>query len=128
MIRASDLGGHRGTHRPADHAAREQIDHRRHIQPALGGPDVSEVGYPFAIGRRRIESSIENIESDGVGCPRPHIARQPAPSGARAKSLGFHQPLNPMKAAQEALGQEIVPHTPGAGGPVAGSKALPNLR
>ena len=34
----------------------------------------------------------------------------------------------PMTAAQEALGQEIVPHTPGAVGPVAGSKALPNLR
>jgi hypothetical protein len=44
------LRGHCSAHRPADDAAREQVDHRRDIEPAFGRPDISEVGHPFASG------------------------------------------------------------------------------
>jgi hypothetical protein len=36
------LRGHGGAHRPADHPAREQVDHGRYIKLALRGPDVGE--------------------------------------------------------------------------------------
>jgi len=32
------LSGHAGTHRPADDAAREQVDDGSNIEPAFGGP------------------------------------------------------------------------------------------
>jgi hypothetical protein len=37
-------GTHRGTHRPADHTAREQVDDSRHVEPAFGRSDVGEIG------------------------------------------------------------------------------------
>ena len=44
-----ELRGHLRLHRPADNAAREQVDHCRNVKPAFGRPDVGEVGDPLAV-------------------------------------------------------------------------------
>jgi hypothetical protein len=63
----NELRGHGCVHRPANHAPREQIDDGRHIEPAFRRPDVSEVGNPFSVRRRRLEAAIEHVGSDGGG-------------------------------------------------------------
>ena len=42
--------------------------------------------------------------------------------------MSAHQSLDPVQPAGYALGQEIVPHAPGAIGPIAGKEAGTNLR
>lgn len=39
------LGLHPGTHTPADHFARVQVDDNRQVQPALLSPDIGDVAY-----------------------------------------------------------------------------------
>ncbi len=65
-----ELRGHRRTHGPADHPSREEIDDRGHVEPAFGGPEVGEVGHPFAICQRGGERPVEHIRRDGGR--RPH--------------------------------------------------------
>jgi hypothetical protein len=47
---SNEPGRHGRAHRPANHPAREQVEHRCHIQPAFRRPDVREVSDPFAFG------------------------------------------------------------------------------
>ena len=60
------LRGHRRMHRPADDPSREEIHHRRDVEPAFGGPEIGEVSDSFAIGRRGREGPVEHIGHDGV--------------------------------------------------------------
>ena len=50
----SQVLGHSGLRRPADHAAREQVDEDTQIQPTLVGLDMGDVGYPDLIGGRSL--------------------------------------------------------------------------
>ena len=50
--------------RPADHAARKQVDDDTQIQPALVGLDVGDVGHPDLIGLRGIEALLQPVLSD----------------------------------------------------------------
>lgn len=68
-------------HRPAHHAPGEQIDHGSHIQPALRGPDIGEVGNPAAVGSGSIKGAIQHVWSDG-GRPAAHPDRAAADAGA----------------------------------------------
>ena len=43
----------RVAHRPANHAARVEIEDDGQIEPALSGPDVGDVPGPDPIGRAR---------------------------------------------------------------------------
>lgn len=49
-------GSHVVGHGPTHDLARKQVQHRSQIQPAFGGVDVGNIGYPFPIrsGRRKI--------------------------------------------------------------------------
>lgn len=59
----------RGLGRPADHPAREQINHHRQIQPPLVGLDVGDVGHPDLVGRIHLELPVQ-----GVGCGDSRLA------------------------------------------------------
>ena len=123
-----ELRRHAGAHRPADHPAREQIDDGGHIEPALRGPDVGEVGNPLPVGSRCFEAAVEHIGSDGGRLPLTQIGRQAPPSRTRSESLQPHQSLDPVQSAGYPLGEQIVPHPPGTIGPVAREEAGTDLR
>jgi hypothetical protein len=123
-----ELSCHGRAHRPADHAPGEQIDDRCHIKPALRRPDVGEVGDPFAVRSRGLEAAIQHVGSYGARLPLTQIGRQPTPSGTRFKALLAHQTLDPMQPAGHPLSDQVMPHTPGAVGPITGEEAGPHLR
>jgi hypothetical protein len=56
-----EVGGHARLRRPADHAARKQVDDDTQIQPALVGLDVGDVGHPDLIGRRGLEPLLQPV-------------------------------------------------------------------
>ena len=107
-----------GLHRPANHTAREQVQHNRHIQPALGGPDVGEVGQPLLVRMIRFEIPVEDVVGDDRSFPI--VPRLSAPFWACFQCVLAHQPQGPVKAADQTLFKDIVPDPAGAIGPVAG--------
>jgi len=121
------LRRHGRTHRPADDTAREQIDDRRHIQPALAGPDIREVGDPFAVRRRGGKRPVEYIGCHGVRRPHAGVRWHPPPSGACAQGRISHQSLDPMSAARDPIRQQVVPDAPGTVGAVARQEAGSHL-
>lgn len=58
---------HLSLHRPTHATAREQADHRRHIEPDFRDPDVSEVCDPGLVRLCRSELTIEHIRRDDRG-------------------------------------------------------------
>jgi hypothetical protein len=50
--------------RPADDAARMQIQDHRQIQPALSGPDVADIASPFLVRLGRTEIPIQQVWRD----------------------------------------------------------------
>ena len=60
------LRRHARTHGPAYRTTRVQIQHHRHIQPALSRPDVGEVSHPALIGLGSLELPVQNIGRDAV--------------------------------------------------------------
>src|SRR5207245_2485228 len=90
------------------------------------GPDIGKVSNPFAVGSGRCEGAIEHIGSDGGDLPLTQIGRQATPARTSFESLYSHQTLNPMQPTRHSLRQHVVPHPPGAIGPVAGEKAGTN--
>jgi hypothetical protein len=123
-----ELGRHRCAHRPANHTAGELIDDGSHIEPALRCPHIGEVSDPFAVGSGRFEAPIEHVGSDGGDLPLPQIGRQSTPSRARFKGLQPHQSFDPVQPARYPFGEQVVPHPPGAIGPIAAQEARANLR
>lgn len=81
---------HACSHRPADHAQREQIEDGRHVETAFRGPDISEVRNPLAVRLRRLKAAVEHVRSDGGGLPLTQIGRQQ--TTARACFEGGHGP------------------------------------
>ncbi len=79
-----ELRGHHRLHGPADDPAREEIHHRRDVEPAFGGPEIGEVCDPFAIGCRCRERSVKHIRRDGVRRPHAGIRRYLPTPGAGA--------------------------------------------
>ena len=118
-----ELRGHCGMHGPADDPSREEIDARGHVEPAFGGPEIREVGDPFAVGQGGVERSIENIRRDRVRRAHPGVRGHPSPSGAGAQRGVAHQSLNAMETTREPLHQHIVPDPPGSVGAIAGEEA-----
>jgi len=111
-----------GLHRPAHDPTGKQIQHDRHIQPALGSPDVGEVGQPLVVRVIRFEIPVEDVVGDHR--PLANVLGPSAPLWARFQCVLAHQPLDPVKAADQALFKDVMPNTPGAIGPAAGLEAL----
>lgn len=95
-LAAADSGGERFeyeraidalAHREAHHAAREQVDDRREVQPPLGRPDVRDLRHPREVRRVDLEVAIEDVLRDRQGArtskwmrgapyaPRPELVR-----------------------------------------------------
>jgi hypothetical protein len=61
-----ELRGHLRLHRPADDATRVQVEHHRHVQPALGGRHVGEIGHPALVRAFSGELALEQVRRDAV--------------------------------------------------------------
>jgi hypothetical protein len=83
--------------------AREQIDDGGHIEPALCGPDIGEVGDPFVVGSGCVDAAVEHIGSDGGGRSLTQIGRQAPPSRTCPESVLPHQSFDPMQPAVAGL-------------------------
>ncbi len=53
-------------HRPAHDAPGVKIHRHGRIQPALGRPDVGEVGHPFLVWRISPELAIQHVVGNGA--------------------------------------------------------------
>ena len=122
-----ELGRHGRAHRPTHHPAREQVEHGRHIEPALARPDVGEVGHPFAVGRRRLEAAAEHVRRDRPRRSVSQIDRQPPSSRTRSQPALTHQALDRVQTTFYPGSQQVVPHAPSAVGSIAVRKARSNL-
>jgi hypothetical protein len=122
------LRRHISLHRPADDTAREQVDHGRHVKPAFGRPDVSEVRDPLLVRTLGDELAIQNVGRNQIDRPFAVILRRSTSARARPQSLGAHQPLDLVQAAGNAIGQHVPPDTAGALGSRTGDEAGPDLR
>jgi hypothetical protein len=89
-----ELRGHLRLHRPADDAAREQVDYGRNVKPAFGRPDVGEVGNPLLVSPLGSEPAIEHVRRDRSDRPLTIIRWTPTPTRPRSESLRTHQPLD----------------------------------
>ena len=56
-----ELGRHRRTHGPAYDPSREEIDHRRDVEPPFSGPKRGEVGDPFAVRRGGVNPRLSTL-------------------------------------------------------------------
>jgi hypothetical protein len=104
---------HGRTHRPAHHAAREQIDHRCHIEPALGRPEVGEVGDPLLVRTLGGELPVQQVRRHGLELPIAAVLGQAPASQPCPQALQAHQLLDPVQAAVRPVGEQITPD-PGA--------------
>ena len=48
---------------------REKINHGRHVKPAFGGPDVSEIGDPILVRPRGLELAVQDVRWHGRDLP-----------------------------------------------------------
>ncbi|MGY2933199.1 hypothetical protein ACVWZ6_002801 [Bradyrhizobium sp. GM6.1] len=119
----NQLGGHAGAHRPADHPAREQVDHRRHIEPALSRPDVGEVGDPLLVRALGLELPIQKVRRHVRNLAMACVLRHTPALWPRPQGLQAHQPFDPVQAAFDAVRQKVSPDAPRAVSPVTGKEA-----
>src|SRR5215469_18824860 len=91
--------------RPADHAAREQIDDYRQVQPTLQGPQIGNVCDPAAVGGGHGKLPVQQILLNRQAVPGISGAAV-ATVSARTQSCSSHQPRHPLAAgALAALAQ-----------------------
>ena len=64
-----ELRRHLRLNRPADDAAREPVDDGGDVEPALRGPDIGEVGDPFAVRLIGFELPVERVRRHGGDRP-----------------------------------------------------------
>jgi len=91
-----------GRHRAAHDPAREEVEHRREVQPARRRPHVLHVGDPLAVGRAGAEAPAQEVRraadtatrrrAEGLLRAReeaafPHDSGNPRPSDAQAVRL-----------------------------------------
>lgn len=123
----NQLSRHVGTHRPADHTSREQIDHGRYVKLALGSPDVGEVSNPFLVRSCGCKLTIENVRWHDCDLAITIVLRHTTPARPCTQGLQSHQTLDPVQTAIDTLGQQITPDPPRSIGPIACHEACHHL-
>lgn len=118
---------HRRLHGPAHHPSGEETHDGGDVEPPFGSPEIGEVGHPFAVRGRGVKLAIEHIRQDRAWRPRAGIGGHPPPSWPRPQGVLPHQPLDAMQAARLPLGQQVVPHSSRAVGPVTLQETRPDL-
>lgn len=91
-------------------------------QPALGGPDVGEIGQPLLVRSVGLEIACEDV----VGDDRPFavVLRLPASLWPHSHCILAHQPLDPVQPTGEPVLEHITPDAAGTIGAIAGLEAL----
>ena len=103
QCRRGQLGAQMIAHRPADHLARCQIEHRGQVEPAFTGRDVGDVGQPDLVRRTRLEVLPQQVGGDGQAMAAVGgDGTETAGSGA-AKAMPPHQALDPATADGDVL-------------------------
>src|SRR6266542_2850981 len=95
--------------RPAHHAASEEVEHDREIQPSFVGPDVRHVGHPDRVGCLRLELALHDVRSNRVRVVRIGGASKTSLSPGLDTVLA-HQPLDPLLAHPHAASAKISVH------------------
>ena len=80
-------------------------------KPALGRPDVSEVGDPALVRLLGMGLPVERVRRNGRALPV--VLRQSTPARSCTESLRLHPPLDTMQAAIDAFRQHIAPRRVG---------------
>ena len=75
-----DVGAQVALHRPADDAAREEVDDDGEEQPALSGPDVRDVPGPNLVARSDGKIAVEYV---WYHRRRRHVTRPMSPTPSR---------------------------------------------
>jgi hypothetical protein len=95
---------------------------------SLGGPDVGNVGHPFAVRRQGVEPSVEDVRRDRADRTFPGIGGKPAPPRSCPQGLAAHQSFDAVQPVRHSIGQQIMPDPPCAIGSFAGGEAGSHLR
>ena len=106
-------------HGPADDAAREQVEHHGQVQPALGGPDVGQVGQPDPVRRPGREVAPEQVRRHREGMRAVRRAAEPALAPGR-QAHAAHQARDPLAADPPAMGTQGGMHARAAVAAAAG--------
>jgi predicted amidohydrolase len=114
-------------HGPAHHAPTVQIDHHGQVQPTFAGPDVGEVGSPFAIRRWRSEVSLQQVGRDAVFRPLAHIDGRSARLRLRMQLSRAHQTRYPILAAALTGHDQVLPDAGRSIGVAAQGEELANF-
>ena len=93
----AELGAHVIGDRPADDAAREQVEDDGEVQPALPRPHVRDVGRPHAVRRRRFEVPVEHVRRDRRASWSSRSCAETAASTA-LRALLAHHPRDALAA------------------------------
>lgn len=106
-------------HRPADAAARGEIQHRGQVEPALPGRDVGNVADPDPIHLGHVELAIEESGRDPIHVLRIGGAHFPPRPRATDEADPSHETSDPLQTDAPSFIVEIAQHVRRAIGPVA---------
>ena len=106
-------------HRPADHTAREEVEHDAQVEPPLRGPDIGEVRQPDAVGGRGGKVAPEQVRGNREGVPAVGCAPKP-PLAPRRQADRPHQSSNALAADTPAMGTQLGMHARAAIAATAG--------
>src|SRR6185436_10096158 len=98
-----------------------------YVEPALGGPDVGEVGDPLLVRPLGRKLPVQKVRRHVRELAIAFVPRQAPAPWPRPQGLQAHQPLDPVQTAFDAVCQQVSPDTPGAVGPVARNEARLHL-
>jgi len=99
-------------HRPADHAAREDIGDSSQVEEAFEGSDVLDVADPGFVGPAGDEAAQHQV---GCWCrlDRAPGGPHPPPSAATLDAFDLHQPANPFAGATDIVVEAQLGPDPG---------------
>lgn len=105
------LCSHGCINRPANHLAREEVDHNCQIKPVPSSGSIGHVSYPFLIGLYRGKLLVEHIDGDGqamVGTSG-HVRLLP-PFALALNPMSANRPLHSCPAAAFAMLTQLGRH------------------
>jgi len=100
---------HLRLHRPAHHAATEQVDDHGQKQPALMGWNVGDVAGPRPVWRGHGKVAIQQVGCDRQAMPAVGGGDTEAPLAAGVDTVLLHEPLHTLLADADALSMQFAP-------------------
>ncbi|MNX85066.1 hypothetical protein D3C86_1168920 [compost metagenome] len=108
-----EIGVHGTADPPTNDAPGEHVDDEGHVQPALPGRDVGEIGNPKLIGSVGLELSIDAIKRtrrSRIACGRAHHLA----ADDTAQPSAAHEPLDGATGHRNAITVQLLPDLVGA--------------